>query len=37
MSGETNRALPGYDDTFWKSPLGGNKRSREENIEELGF
>jgi hypothetical protein len=26
-----------YDDAFWKSLLGGNKRSREENIKELGF
>jgi hypothetical protein len=34
--------LPGcrrrYDDAFWKSLLGGNsKKSREENIKELGF
>ena len=27
-----------YDDQFWKSLLGGNsKRSKEENIKELGF
>jgi hypothetical protein len=27
-----------YDEAFWKSLLGGNrKRSKEENIKELGF
>jgi hypothetical protein len=27
-----------YDDLFWKSLLGGgSKRSKEENIKELGF
>jgi len=27
-----------YDDAFWKSLLGGNgRKSKEENIKELGF
>ncbi len=26
-----------YDDAFWKDLLGGNKRSKEENLKELGF